>query len=258
MLSSALRPRSVTEIVDASFQILRAHYPAFVMCSAIAYAPQLLIRLLLVGDPQRFTALDPAMAGEVAWIGLVTAVTGLITFSLMTAVLTTCTSQAYLGEPVDVEVAVRRAIQRLGALLVTAVLATVLLVVSLFFLLAPAMYVTARLFAVTPALILEDRSISGAFARSGTLSSGRKWHILNTLGLVILIYFVFFLGVSIVGTVFGGYVVQTVLAALVTICLYPVIAIAGVLLYYDARIQSEGLDLELLADALPALSPVVP
>jgi hypothetical protein len=34
-----LRPRSSTELVDAAFQILRAHYATFLMCSAIAYLP---------------------------------------------------------------------------------------------------------------------------------------------------------------------------------------------------------------------------
>jgi hypothetical protein len=33
---------------------------------------------------------------------------------------------------------------------------------------------------------------------------------------------------------------------------YPVVAIAQTLLYYDARIQSEGLDIELMTGALTA------
>ena len=32
--------------------------------------------------------------------------------------------------------------------------------------------------------------------------------------------------------------------------MYPVVAITEALLYYDARIQSEGLDIELMAGAL--------
>jgi hypothetical protein len=51
--------------------------------------------------------------------------------------------------------------------------------------------------------------------------------------------------------------VATVVSAAVTVLVYPVVAIAETLLYYDARIQSEGLDIELMTGALdtPPASP---
>jgi hypothetical protein len=36
------------------------------------------------------------------------------------------------------------------------------------------------------------------------------------------------------------------------VLVYPVVAIAETVLYYDARIQSEGLDIELMTGALEA------
>jgi hypothetical protein len=36
---------------------------------------------------------------------------------------------------------------------------------------------------------------------------------------------------------------------------YPVVAITEALLYYDTRIKSEGLDIELLAEALEGAAP---
>ena len=36
---------------------------------------------------------------------------------------------------------------------------------------------------------------------------------------------------------------------------YPVVAITEALLYYDARIQSEGLDIELMTSALASGAP---
>jgi hypothetical protein len=41
----------------------------------------------------------------------------------------------------------------------------------------------------------------------------------------------------------------------VTIMVYPVVAITEALLYYDTRIKSEGLDIELMAGALDAPAP---
>jgi hypothetical protein len=249
--SSALRPRSPSEIVDAAFQILRAHYASFVMCAAIGYLPILGVKLLLVGDPRSALATgDVAAARLVGSMYMLTMVVSVLAYSLIGAVLVTCTAQAYLGEPVDVGVAVRRMVSRLPTLLVASILVSLMFLVSLVFLLFPALYVTALTFAVTPAIMLEDAGLATAFRRSEELSQGRKWHILNTLGLAILIYFIVYLGITALTAIAGGFVVQTIAGTLVAICVYPVVAITNVLLYYDARIQREGLDIELMAGAL--------
>jgi hypothetical protein len=97
--------------------------------------------------------------------------------------------------------------------------------------------------------------VSGAFSRSSLLSEGRKWHILNTLGLVALIYWVLAIGVQLAAVLLGGAIVQAIVTALYTIMVYPVVAITEALLYYDTRIKSEGLDIELMAGALEGAGP---
>jgi hypothetical protein len=251
MSAPALRPRSPSEIVDAAFQILRAHYAQFVTCSAIAYAPLLLLRLLVVGDPMRFLGGDPnAIPRDVLWSTSAAFLGGWLTFSLMSAVLLVCASQAYLGEEVDVGTAVRRALPRLPQVLAAAVLRFVLMVAAFMLMIFPVLYVVALLFAATPVIVLERGGVWAGLSRSASLSKGRKWHILNTLGLVAIIYYVLVLGFSLVGSLSGNFVVSTVVSAVVTVLVYPVVAIAEALLYYDARIQSEGLDIELMTEAL--------
>jgi hypothetical protein len=118
------------------------------------------------------------------------------------------------------------------------------------------LYVIARYFALTEVIVLENGSVGSAFARSSELSHNRKWHILNTLGLVAIIFWIVLFGVTIISALFGSLIVQTLVNGLFTVFAYPVIAITECLLYYDARIQSEGLDIELLAGDLgPAPSP---
>ncbi|MDB4912995.1 MAG: hypothetical protein JWM95_639 [Gemmatimonadetes bacterium] len=251
MAFAALRPRSVTEIVDAAFQVLRAHYGQFVMCSALAYLPWLIIELLFLNDPER-------IANTEWWVGIAVAFGVWLSFALMSAVIMTCASQAYLGDPVDVGEAVRRALPRLPRVMIAAVLRYILMFVGLFGLLVGALYVVARLFALTPAIILEDASLVQAFDRTSFLSKDRKWHILNTLGLVGLIYWVIGLGVTVLAVASGNAVVSTLCTAFYTILAYPVIAITECLLYYDARIQTEGLDLELMAGELGLPSPSEP
>lgn len=243
MASPALRPRSPSELVDAAFQILRAHYAQFVMCAALAYVPWLVVQLVWYADPSRLAGISPGVSvafGLGIWL----------VFALMSAVLVVCASQAYLGEPVDVGVAVRQALPRLPLVMLGAVLRYALMFVGLFFFIVGAIYVLTRFFAVTPVLVLEGKGIGGAFARSTVLSRGRKWHVFNTLGLASLIYWVLAFGVQMAALIFGNLTVQALVSAVVTIMVYPVVAITEALLYYDTRIKSEGLDIELMAGAL--------
>jgi hypothetical protein len=246
--NTALRPRTVSEIVDAAFQILRAHYGQFVMCSALAYLPWLVLELFVLGDPQQWM-------GTRWWVALLAGAGVWLTFALMSAVIITCASQAYLGEAVDVAASVRRALPRLPRVMLAAVIRYLLLGIGLVLVLVGALYVAARLFALTPTIILEDASLTHAFVRTGALSKGRKWHILNTLGLVAIIYWVIAIGVSLFAALPGSFVVQAVAGAFYTILAYPVIAITECLLYYDARIQSEGLDIELMTKELGLAPP---
>ena len=243
MVSLALRPRSPSEIVDAAFQIMRAHFAQFVMCSAIGYLPWLVIDIVRASDPSRALAIDIGM-------NLLLLMGFWLVFALMGAVLTVCASQAYLGEPVNVGVAVRQALPRWPLVLIAAALRFVMVIVGLFLFFVGALYPASRFFAVTPALVLEGVGLGTAFSRASTLSKGRKWHIILTMGLAFIIYLVLAFGIVLSTQLIGSLVVQVIVMAIFTIVGYPVVAIAGTVLYYDLRIRSEGLDIELMAGAL--------
>jgi hypothetical protein len=251
MAPPALRPRSPSELVDAAFQILRAHYAQFVMCSALAYLPWLLVQLVFYSDPSRLQTISPTIS-VVFGLGI------WLVFALMSAVLIVCASQAYLGEPVDVGIAVRQALPRMPLVLVGAILRYTMMFIGLFLFLIGALYVAARYFAVTPLIVLEDKGLGGAFARSSELSRTRKRHVINTIGLATVIYWVLAFGVQLAAALFGNLIVQALIGAAVTIMVYPVVAITEALLYYDTRIKSEGLDIELMAGALEGVPPQQP
>jgi hypothetical protein len=239
----ALRPRSPSELVDAAFQIMRAHYPQFVMCSAIAYLPWLIIDIVRASDPASLTM--PSV-GRTLLLGLVM----WLSFSIMSGVLIACAAQVYLGEPIHVASAVRKAVVRAPAVLVAATLRFVLLLFGFVLLFLPALYPAARFFAVTPVILLEGQGPLAAFSRSSQLSKGRKWHVILTMGLVFLIYLALFIGVLAVLQLVSSLVVQVIVTALFTILAYPVVAITETVLYFDTRIKHEGLDIELMAGAL--------
>ena len=180
MASLALRPRSPSEIVDAAFQIMRAHFAQFVMCSAIGYLPWLVIDIVRASDPSRALAIDIGT-------NLLLLLGFWLVFALMGAVLTVCASQAYLGEPVDVGVAARQALPRLPLVLVGALLRYVMMFFGLFLFFIGALYVLTRYFAVTSVIVLEGKGIAGAFSRSSELSRKRKLHVFYTIALASLI-----------------------------------------------------------------------
>jgi hypothetical protein len=251
MPAPSLRPRSATELVDAAFQILRSHYGQLIVCSAIAYIPMLLLRLFVIGDTSRFLSGDPTRLPSGIFMTYVwTMIGSLVTYSLMSAVLVVLTSQAYLGETVDVGLAVRRVMPRIVSVIIASFLRSLLVIVGIILLIVPMFWIVARYFAVIPAIVLEDAGMFSAFSRSADLSRGRKWHILGTLVLVTIIYYLLVVGVSMLGALIGNFVIQTMVSSVGTILIYPVVAIAESLLYYDTRIRSEGLDIELMTDAL--------
>lgn len=258
MPSPALRPRSATEIVDASFQLFRAHAAPFIIGAAIAYVPILVLQLIVLGDPSQYTVTNGiAGATPLSTYWFVSMGTGLLAYTFMGSVLTVLASQAYLGEPVDVSAAVRRAGPRLLPVLVASVIIWLAVVIGMVFLIFPGIYLALRFFAATPAIVLEGHGPGSALSRSAALSKGRKWHLFVTICIVFVIYMLIAFGVSFITTLLGGFLLQTLASALLTVMLFPVLTITFVLLYYDARIQSEGLDLELMADSLGGASPAV-
>jgi uncharacterized membrane protein len=168
----------------------------------------------------------------------------------MSAVVVRFGSDAYLGGRPDLASAFRQVLPRVPRIMGAAILLSLLLVLGFLFFIVGAFYVLARYFAVAQVIVLENAGIGEAFTRSSALSKGRKRHVLNTLLLVFLIFFVLSIAVQMVAAMFSSQVLQTVLETLFTIVAYPLIGISQMLLYYDARIRAEGFDIEMMAGSL--------
>lgn len=251
MTDARWRARSIPEIVDAVFHLYRADGMQYIAVAALASAPWLLIQLAVLpampAPPRTPTDLGPTLV-----VGLITGLGSWLSAALMTAVIVKLGSHAYLGEPGarDVSAAVRDVLPRVPAILIAALIKYVLLLVGLVFLLVGALYVVARFFAVFTTIVLEGQGVFGAFARSGELARGRKWHILGALLLVWFIYFLISMGITVFTRFADSTVVFMVVSYAFTVVAYPFIGLTETVLYYDARIRAEGLDVELMAGAL--------
>lgn len=195
-----------------------------------------------------------------AALGWATAVNG-VTFQ---------TARAYTGTPVTTQEALRRGFSRSVVLLVAYFLLAALSVLGLCAFIVGAFVVWVSAFAVAPAVVLEQRGPIEAISRSWQLIKG-AW------GEVFLVMFIAGLIGALpgyaVGTfvTFGGWaitgsdpdslamwqVVGQVLSQLASTLTVPFSIGTTVLLYYDRRVRSEALDVQMMAESL-APSPTSP
>ena len=252
----AYRPRSVSELVDAAFTLLRRDYLQYVMLMALAYVPWLVIATAfgLNGRAalQRPFMLFASYVGAMVW------------FSLVDAVMVIAGSEAYLGRAVDVGGAFNAAFGRLGAVLYASIGKGLAVGIGFILLIVPGFYFLAKYFAVPATVVIEGKSGSVGLDRSAQLSEGLKGHILKTLLLVWVIYILLSTTAGIVAGIFSGgtgaagtgpLLLTQLISAAFTIFVYPFISLTQTVLYYDARIRREGYDMELMASGLGDSAP---
>jgi hypothetical protein len=232
-----LRARSTSEIVDAAFTLYRRDPLLYILAALVGNLPSLVAELVA-------TATGDGLSGGVAV--LVLRLGAIVSYSFMSAVIIHMGSAAYLGETPDLAAALRATIAR-----------GLLIILGLLFLLVPGIWATAITFAMIPVVVLEGKGTNASFTRSRALSDGRKRHILNTLGLSWIVYFVVLMGVSVVavGIAMGSTILSALFAAIAVGLLYPVIGLTELVLYYDARIRGEAFDLEVMQRQMDGAAP---
>lgn len=263
-----LRARSVTEIVDAAFQLYKRDAVEYLLITAIAYGPWVLARVALLRSMTFSSPQALAMAGPLPFVLLML---GVLSYALMSAVLSRFSSDVYLDQPTGFGQVLRYVLPRLPRLIGAGILLPLLmglgfipigiLVAMTSLWMAPLgfvvalvwiAYVAARFFAVFQVIVLEDRGVIASFARSGQLSINRKVHILLTLGLAFLIFIMLSFAVTMVAQLLPGFAMGLALQSLYMVVAYPLIGLTQMILYYDARIRAEGFDIEVMTGALPS------
>ena len=243
MNTIAFRPRKATEIIDTTFRVSRATYPALVTAMIVISAPALILGL--------FPATAP-IAGLVQNL----------VFTVADGAIIAIVSAAYLGQRPDAGTGLRALSGRIWPLLGAAILRNLLIIAGLILLVIPGLVAIVVTFAVPMAIVIEDRPVGESFSRSRRLSEGYVWHVVRTLLLLALIVFGLIFGLA---AMFGiatemlgvserlGDLVVTVVMILV----YPLFSVGGTLLYYDLRIRTEGFDLEMMLQGLGGPDPSV-
>jgi hypothetical protein len=233
MSASFIRPRTVPEILDAAFQILRQHYAPIVAATGIILLPSILMIVLL----------PPELAG------LTNLVQGFL-LNFASAAIVLMVADVYLGRQPDMKAALGKVGENLGDILITAIMQGFLTVLAFLACVIPGFFVAAMLFATPMVVMVEGKSGSDALGRSRELTDGSLWRVIGSsiLAYVILYAALFGLGMGI-GLLLGGMGrVAEVLAATLSIFALPFPVVVGTLLYFDLRIRKEGFGLDDLAD----------
>jgi hypothetical protein len=278
MAFSHLRPLSLGEMLDGAFTIYRRQFASLFLTALLPQLPLIVLVGVYYGFLGAFaspTGAEPDISGgtlaatlvamlvlvPLAAVGSATAVGG-VTFQV---------ARAYTGAPVTTGDALRRGLQRsvtmIGAYCVVFILS--MFGILAFFIGFLIVWISA--FAVAPAVVLERRGPIEAISRSWALIKG-AW------GEVFLAVFIAGMIAALPGwavgmmAMIGGLVtshgdpdkmmaiqgVGQVLSQLTRTLTIPFSLGVTVLLYYDRRVRTEALDVQMMAESLPSASAAAP
>jgi len=254
--AAAYRARSATELIDATFQLLRRNAAVFFTLSALFTIPNTILQSIfmrptLSQQPQPLGAGGQSLSGLLVYYLCVLALGSVFQTAMMIAA-----SESYLGKPVIVANDLQQALPKFITIFVAYVLTSILVGVSVLGFIVGSIYVALLFFAVPASIIFENVDLGKAFSRSATLSKGLKGHIFLTLLLAFVIYVVGYLIVVSVASLLAGIspYAKLIIQALGLTFIVPVFPIVAVLIYYDARIRKEGFDIQLMAQAVDSAS----
>jgi hypothetical protein len=233
------RARTVPELLDAAFQVVRVTFWELILVTLIITGPALALQLIL---PEQWVPLA-------AWFENVLE-------NYVTAAAVLIVSDAYLGREVSIGSALTRTFTRFGSIFGAAFIRGFLIVLGFLACVVPAFIAMIVTFAMPMAVVLEGASAGGAYERSKTLARDQWGRIVITYVLAFVLALVAAIGLGVVTELAGaGDGVGRLVELLSGVLFAPFVAVVGTLLYYDLRIRKEGFDIQMLATELDTLVP---
>lgn len=263
-----LHPMGIGDILDGAIRLLRANVRTMVIIIATVMVPFAFLQAFLVrninGGNGIFQSLhDPTAASSQNSPSAVFASEAFALLVLWVAIPLVCGAvsrlvmASYLGGELNAKDALKAMVKHAPALLVATIIVHLVEVVSMLGLFVAVAFVMPLFMMVAPAISLEDLGPFAGIRRSFRLARRRYW---PTVGIALLaglfatvlqdiLGFVPNLIVAFIGLRWGWLLAGAtqVLVSFVTVSLITVVA---TLVYLDARIRQEGLDIEVMANNL--------
>lgn len=281
MHSPTIRPRSAIEIVDAAVSLYRENFKTMAVIGLAASLPIIPVvgiagkaGLFTMGrNPQQFMAL----AIQFLPLILLFSALAVLWFSVVDGAMTFAAAEAYHGRAPSPADAIRGAWDK-GLSLIAGNLLRFLIIVGVGIAAAVAMAIVGRLnpflafitgvivfvvfahllartFAITSAIVIENRSAAAGVRRSFSLSKNATLRIVGVALLCMVIYWVSKLVLVMVvqllmQLIVNNPIIAAVIGNVVGMVIYPFLNIAIMVLYYDQRVRKEGYDLDVMGSAL--------
>jgi hypothetical protein len=278
-----LQPLTVIELLDRTFRIYRNNFATFVAPVAVVtvittlfsfvYTNRLFELNEMVQSAERMTQRQATqflgeLGGFFSLAVVISLVIGFVQNVLIYGPLTFLTSESHLGRTLSAWEALRHVQGRFGTLIgaliftfLIVLLLSIPIVILLFIplvqlvniLLLPYLfYVSTSIYAlITPVVILEKVGVRDAVWRGYTLARERFWYLIRVYLLIGLLGVGISWILQIMIAIFDQQSASTgapglvtyILSAISQIVLVPITPIAVTLVYYDARVRLEGLDM---------------
>jgi Membrane domain of glycerophosphoryl diester phosphodiesterase len=255
-----LRPLSLGELLDRTFQIYRNNFLLFAGIAAVAYLPMFIIRSGLVLAPQ---LLGSSASVAVVVGGLFLVVLYLVGVAAAQSGTIIAVSSIHLSQPITISEAYRHVSEMLGRIILLTIGVGMGIGLGFLFLIVPGVVLLLMWALAIPVAVLEDASLGEATSRSRALTAGHR-------GRVFMIYLVFSMLSGMVGGALAAplavvaildrnaahetlaivQILMVLASYLSQILVTPLMTIAFSLMYYDERVRKEAFDIELMMKGL--------
>ena len=241
MAAFDFRPRSNTELLDASVEFIRGHFGSLAAVVAVGQIPTLALTLLFPPSPSdpflRFRV-QPAIAILQVVLTLWLAVTTSVAFAYVV-------NDLIHGRAPSLSGAITKSLGRSPAALVMLLATYIVFMLWAMLFFFPFIWAYARYFATIPAFAIEGLGPFAAIRRSKELAKKNNGRAL-ALGMVPLIVFTVIVVIVQQGLLATGAGIRgaQIVSSVLSIALYPFIMVPAIFLYYDLRTRREGLDLD--------------
>ena len=261
-----LHPMSVSDILDGVFKLLKANFRTIaVIVGCLVIPGQILVAFLqrnaLGGNSIIDAIRDPSTShssglGNLASSGLSLAIS-VVLLPFVGAAIAKVVAASYVGTQIGPGEALRATGRRAGSLFAAWLTWHPIEFIGFVFCIFPGIAWMTMFVMVAPVIVIEDLSFGKGLKRSWNLASRRYW---GTMGVALLAGLVATIMANVLSGVpdtlafviglHWGWILLAVGGALSALIVTPIAAITATLLYFDARIRTEGFDLQIIAAGL--------
>ena len=270
-----LHPMNTGDILDGAFKLFKANAASVLIIVAVITVPLQFVTsfffrrtfsnslLTVFSDPTTARAVSNQNSSTQLVLSVISGALALLTTPFIAGAISRVVAASYLGEQMSAGRALQLTLRRTPALLASFILVHLLEGVGFMLCFFPALAVSALYVLVAPAIAIEEIGPIKGMKRSQRLVRPRYWPVLGISMLAGILSYVLssILGGApqVVALLLGGdwaWLLIAGAAVMARLVAGPIVAIVATLLYFDARIRHEGLDLQLMAADLGPSGPL--